>query len=135
MQKNNIDICAEEIKNHYLSCLKENNGRIFSNPATYKVKRFEQVEQKAFRRKFLNFFRTQSQHRKTKDIKSDYFDLAIRDLKNRFYYPEFTISKKEYETRGDKYLNEVKDYFITIINEKIKERKKLMQDKKITQRR
>ncbi|AKL15184.1 hypothetical protein AAHU66_03705 [Klebsiella pneumoniae] len=123
MEKNNIDICAEEIKDYYFICLKENNGRIFANSATYRVKIWEQVEQKAFRKSFFNFFKTQSQHRKTKHIKSDSFVMAIRDLKNKFYYPTFTINKKEYETRGDEYLNEVKECFINIINEKIKERK------------
>ena len=49
--------------------------------------------------------------------------MAIRDLKNKFYYPSFTIDKKEYEIRGDNYLNEVKEYFIRIINDRIKERK------------
>ncbi|HDR1999386.1 TPA: hypothetical protein QCF44_004782, partial [Escherichia coli] len=52
-----------------------------------------------------------------------------KDLKNKFYYPAFTINKKEYETRGDEYLNEVKEYFIKIINEKIKERQKSVKDK------
>jgi hypothetical protein len=51
--KNNIDICAEEIKDYYFICLKENNGRIFANSATYRVKIWEQVEQKAFRKVFL----------------------------------------------------------------------------------
>lgn len=123
MEKNNIDICAEEIKNHYFICLKENNGRIFANPAAYRVKVWEQVEQKAFRKSFLNFFKTQSQCRKTKHIKSDCFVMAIRDLKNEFYYPAYTVDKKEYNTRGDEYLNEVKEYFIRTINDKIKERK------------
>ena len=44
--------------------------------------------------------------------------MAIRDLKNKFYYPTFTINKKEYETRGDEYLNEVKECFINIIKER-----------------
>lgn len=121
MEKNNIDIYAKEIKDYYFICLKENNGRIFANSAAYKVKTWEQVEQKAFRRIFLNFFKTQSQNRKTKHIKSDCFVMAIRDLKNRFYYPSFTIDKKEYETRGDEYLNEVKEYFIRIINSRVEE--------------
>lgn len=123
MEKNNIDKYAKEIKDYYFICLKENNGRIFANSAAYKVKTWEQVEQKAFRRSFLNFFKTRSQHRKTKHIKSDCFVMAIRDLKNKFYYPSFTIDKKEYETRGDEYLNEVKEHFIKIINETIKNRK------------
>ncbi|GKW34029.1 hypothetical protein PEC730217_28090 [Pectobacterium carotovorum subsp. carotovorum] len=122
MEKNSIDMCAEEIRDYYFLGLKEKNGRIFANSAAYKVKIWEQVEQKAFRKSFLNFFKTQSQHRKTKHIKSDYFVMAIRDLKNKFYYPSFTIDKKEYDTRGDEYLNEVKEYFIRIIDERIKER-------------
>ncbi|EGD1873838.1 MULTISPECIES: hypothetical protein [Bacteria] len=129
MERNNINICAKEIKDHYFLCLKENNGRIFANSATYRVKTWEQVEQRAFRENFFNFFKTQYQYRKTKHINSSYFTMAIKDLKNKFYYPAFTINKKEYETRGDEYLNEVKEYFIKIINEKIKERQKSVKDK------
>ena len=43
MEKNNIDICAEEIKDYYFTCLKENNGRIFANSAAYRAKIWEQV--------------------------------------------------------------------------------------------
>lgn len=122
MEKNNIDICAEEIKNYYFFCLTENNGRIFANTAAYKVKIWEQVEQRAFREIFINFFKTEPQLRKTKHIKSGCFVMVIKDSKNKPYYPAFNINKKEYETRGDEYLNEVKEHFINIINEKIKEK-------------
>lgn len=57
--------------------------------------------------------------------------MAIRDLKHKFYYPSFTIDKKEYEITDDDYLNEVKEHFIKTINKKTKERK--LQGKRLHQ--
>ena len=56
MEKSEIDILAEELKEFYFDALGENNGRVFSYRATYKVKGWEQIEQKAFRNAFFKFF-------------------------------------------------------------------------------
>jgi hypothetical protein len=55
----------------------------------------EQIEQKAFRNAFFKFFKTDAQLRKTKDIKSDYFQLeGIKDKFNRYYFLHFASIKK-----------------------------------------
>lgn len=116
MGKSEIDILAEELKEFYFDALGENNGRVFAYRATYKVKGWEQIEQKAFRNAFFKFFKTNAQLRKTKDIKSDYFQLeGIKDKFNRYYFPSFCVDKKEYEARGAEYLKEVEEYFKKII--------------------
>ena len=116
MEKSEIDILAEELKEFYFDALGENNGRVFAYRATYKVKGWEQIEQKAFRNAFFKFFKTNAQLRKTKDIKSDYFQLeGIKDKFNRYYFPSFCVDKKEYEARGVEYLKEVEEYFKKII--------------------
>jgi hypothetical protein len=55
MGKSEIDILAEELKEFYFDALGENNGRVFAYRATYKVKGWEQIEQKLLEMRFLNF--------------------------------------------------------------------------------
>jgi hypothetical protein len=55
MGKSEIDILAEELKEFIFDALGENNGRVFAYRATYKVKGWEQIEQKLLEMRFLNF--------------------------------------------------------------------------------
>ena len=55
MEKTEIDILAEELKEFYFDALGENNGRVFAYRATYKGKGGSKQNKKLLEMRFLNF--------------------------------------------------------------------------------
>ncbi|EJW9831989.1 hypothetical protein ACOY9F_28160 [Citrobacter portucalensis] len=118
-----VDKLAFVFKCYYLENLEKYGNVFFGNKVNYRPKEPTLNELKRFRDAFSGNFKTMNQLKKTKDIFSTVFSFFLNDKFNKSYVLYFCINKKEFEERGDMYIEEIKEEILEKF-EKQKEKNK-----------
>lgn len=116
---------GERIKKIYFEYLYNNDFRIFAKYDISKYSDYKAINKNfrweaiSLQQAFKDNFKSKSAIRFRKDLVST-FAIKLKDFYNNNYYCYFCINKKEYEERKEEYLIEFENYFISKVEEAIK---------------
>lgn len=128
----NVDYLADSFITLYLKSLVKD--RLFAKQSQWNEIVFDYFELNAFKSHFKSYFKTAKQYRKTKHILSDTFTFRAKDMMGYLHTYYFCVDKKEFDKRGNDYLEELQFYLIAQIEskkEKAKEERAKMEAEEI----